>query len=299
MKSYKMNPIISKLIVMPFEWLYGGAPPNIRIETTNQCNANCVTCPRDEMTRKLGIMDMGLYEKIIHECTQTPIRTLHLHNFGEPLLDAHLFDRIKIAKKRGLTGIKIFSNGSLLTPEKAMKLIESGLDEIKISVDAHSKETFEKIRKKLKFDIVAGNIITLLRLRAEHRKKFPKVTLSFVRMENNIQEEKAFLEYWKKEVDEISIDKVHNWGANFFPLHKNSRFYKPCLRIWNTFTILWNGDVALCCLDYNGRIILGNLRKSSIKDIWRGKKLREIRRFHIHTDLKNIPICENCSKARL
>ena len=294
-----MIPILSKLVVKPFEWLYKDFPPTVRVETTNLCNARCVTCPREEMTRESGIMDMDLYKKIIRECAKNHIGCIHLHNFGEPLMDKHLSDRIKMAKEVGISYVKIFSNGSLLTSEKALELIESGLDEIKISIDGYTKETFEKIRKRLNYDVVINNISTFMRIRESNNRKTPKVVLNFVRTENNIQEEKAFIEKWTGEVDKISIDKAHNWGVHHFIPLKNSRFHKPCLRVWNTFTILWNGDVALCCLDYDGQVILGNVEKDDIANIWHGERLMEIRECHIHADLENIPICRNCSKARL
>jgi radical SAM protein with 4Fe4S-binding SPASM domain len=294
-----MIPVLSKIVVKPFEWLYKDFPPTVRVETTNLCNARCVTCPREEMTRELGIMDMDLYEKIIHECAENRIGCIHLHNFGEPLMDKHLSVRIKMAKEVGIPRVKIFSNGSLLTSEKALELIESGLDEIKISIDGYTKETFEKIRKRLSYDVVVDNISTFVRLRERSHRNTPKVILNFVRTDNNIQEEKAFVNKWTGEVDKISIDKAHNWGVNDFIPLKNSRLHKPCLRVWNTFTILWNGDVALCCLDYNGQVILGNVEQGGIAHIWHGERLKEIRECHVNADLEGIPICRNCSKARL
>ena len=263
------------------------------------CNADCVTCPREEMTRKPGTMEMDLYEKIIRECSRYKIRCLHLHNFGEPLLDKLLSERIRIAKKAGLKRVKIISNGSLLTEEKTRELIESGLDELKISIDGHSPETFEKIRKKLKYADVVENIRQFIKIRDGQGSATPRLTLNFVRSKDNLSEEKAFIQYWRGKVDSISIDKVHNWGIQYLNPLKKSVIRKPCLRVWNTFTVLWNGEVALCCLDYDGKVILGNLEQESFQDIWQGEKLRRIRQYHIQADLSQIPICENCSKSML
>ena len=294
-----MLPIFSKIIVKPLEYFYREFPPTVRIESTNMCNADCVTCPREEMTRKPGTMEMDLYEKIIRECSRYKIRCLHLHNFGEPLLDKLLSERIRIAKKAGLKRVKIISNGSLLTEEKTRELIESGLDELKISIDGHSPETFEKIRKKLKYADVVENIRQFIKIRDGQGSATPRLTLNFVRSKDNQSEEKAFIQYWRGKVDSISIDKVHNWGIQYLNPLKKSVIRKPCLRVWNTFTVLWNGDVALCCLDYDGKVILGNLEQESFQDIWQGEKLRRIRQYHIQADLSQIPICENCSKSML
>jgi sulfatase maturation enzyme AslB (radical SAM superfamily) len=40
-------------------------PDILQIESTNLCNAKCVFCPRDEMHRRQGVMDMDLYRKVV------------------------------------------------------------------------------------------------------------------------------------------------------------------------------------------------------------------------------------------
>ncbi len=294
----KMMPFVSKVVVRPFESLYRNFPPVLRIETTNMCNANCITCPRDKMTRRLGVMKMDLYERVIWECARHKIKCMHLHNFGEPLLDKHICERIRMAKGSGIPYVKMFSNASLLTDENVIGLIESGLDEIKISIDGHSKETFERVRRGLKYDQVVNNISNVVQLKMKQEKTNPKIVLNFVKTNETSGEVDAFVERWEGKVDKIDISGVHNWGINHFVQAKRLSMHKPCLRIWNTFTILWDGRVALCCLDYDGQVILGHVEEQKIKEIWQGDKLKRIRRWHIQGNLDNIPICRDCSKSR-
>ena len=108
------------------------------------------------MRRPIQQMDQALFEQIVDECAAWGCREIHLHNFGEPLLDDRLEDRIRYAKQKGIATVKIFSNGSLLNEPRARGLIDAGLDEIKISFDGASKEEFERIRFPLKFDVVDG-----------------------------------------------------------------------------------------------------------------------------------------------
>lgn len=110
------------------------------------------------MNWPVGQMDDALFDRIIDECAAERCREIHVHNFGEPLLDKRLEDRIRRAKQRGIAKVKIFSNGSLLTAERARSLIEAGLDEIKISLDGATREEFESIRCPLKFDRVVQNV---------------------------------------------------------------------------------------------------------------------------------------------
>ena len=70
-------------------------PEIVQIESTNICNAKCVFCPRDEMERRQGIMDMALYKKIVDECAELGIEHVRMHNYGEPFVDRQLVDKVR------------------------------------------------------------------------------------------------------------------------------------------------------------------------------------------------------------
>ena len=183
-------------------------PKTIRIECTNACNAKCTICPHKDMTRKVEFMSDSLYDRIIRECTENSCKEIHLHNFGEPLLDKKLEERIIIAKKNGILRVKIFSNGSLLTKERGRSLIESGLDEIKISFDGATRDEFEAIRVPLKFDQVAGNILEFVQLRNEMRSPL-KIHVACCSTQNR----QETMDLISKKVDGFSFGKIHNWGG--------------------------------------------------------------------------------------
>ncbi|MFI5324764.1 MAG: radical SAM protein, partial [Candidatus Rokuibacteriota bacterium] len=109
-------------------------PSVMMIENTNHCNADCVMCPRDTLSRPRGIMDFGLFEKIIGEVSSAKRKPVtHLHGFGEPMLDKRLPDKVRLAKAQGIKRTYIVSNASLLSLDMSRKLIEAGLDKMKIS----------------------------------------------------------------------------------------------------------------------------------------------------------------------
>ena len=155
----------------------------------------------------------------------------------------------------------MISNGSLITEEIARGMIEAGLDAINISVDAAGKEVFESTRIGLNYDKVIANIERLVRIRAELGKRRPKLILSFVR-QNNSADEQAFIEHWRAIADKIHITDLHNWAGT---LNTESDVNYPCYRPWLTFTVLWDGRVSLCCADFDGKTILGDLNTSSIQ----------------------------------
>jgi MoaA/NifB/PqqE/SkfB family radical SAM enzyme len=263
-------------------------PEIVQIESTNICNAKCVFCPRDEMERKQGVMDMALFRRIADECAALGITHVRMHNYGEAFVDRQLVEKIRYAKQIGIKEVGLISNGSLISDEVARGMIEAGLDAINISLDAAGKEVFERTRVGLKYDKVIGAIERILAIRKELGKTRPKLILSFVRQDNSA-EERAFIERWGAKADKIHVTDLHNWAGT---LEGRADVSFPCYRQWLTFTVLWDGRVSLCCADFDGREILGDLRTSTIKDVWNGDRYVAARRAQLEHG--GPAICQSC-----
>jgi MoaA/NifB/PqqE/SkfB family radical SAM enzyme len=240
------------------------------------------------MHRRQGVMDMDLFKKVVDECVTLGITHLRVHNYGEPFLDKQLVDKVRYAKQRGIAEVGMISNGSLIFEDIAQGMIDAGLDAINISVDASGKEVFESTRLNLEYDVVIRNIETLVRLRKASGRVRPKLILSFVR-QNNSADEQEFIDHWRKIADKVHITDLHNWAGT---LNATSDVNYPCYRMWQTFTVLWDGRVSLCCADFDGRHILGDLRTSTIADVWNGPAYLGARRQHLESG--GPEICRSC-----
>jgi hypothetical protein len=267
-------------------------PEIVQIESTNICNAKCTFCPRDEMHRRQGVMSFELFRKIVDECAELGITHVRVHNYGEPFIDRRLVEKVRYAKSKGIAEVGMISNGSLITEAVARGMIEAGLDAINISVDASGREVFERTRIGLNYDKVIANIERVVRIRGELGKRRPKLILSFVR-QNNSADEQAFIEHWRRIADKIHVTDLHNWAGT---LNQDSDVNYPCYRPWLTFTALWDGRVSLCCADFDGRTILGDLNTSTIRDIWNGPAYRAVRREHLESGGPDI--CRSCDLPR-
>lgn len=276
-------------------------PWGVDIGVTNLCNAECIMCPHSKL-KKMGTMDIKLYKKIIDNCKKLNIKVITLSFFGEPFLDKELIEKIRYAKEKGMQ-VAFYSNASLLNEEWANKIVNSGLDSITISFDGYSKETYEKIRKKLKFDIVKKNILNLIETREKMKKANPKINLVLVELEENKKEIKKFYKEWGKKVDSINIINMRNWANDIKKEGTKESFHfnkkmkrKPCALIWMKMVVDWNGDVVLCCDDWNHSTVLGNLKKQTIEEIWKGDKLKKIREAHMKGEFWKVPLCSGCNK---
>ena len=262
-------------------------PPVVRIETTNACNAHCIMCPHDTMLRPVRIMPNDLFEKIIDECSHNKLLEIHLHNFGEPLLDANLEYRIGLIKRKCRVYTKIFTNGSLLTSDRAQKLLNSGIDEIKISVDGSTPEEFEAIRQPLKWSKVASNIKGLIRTRDSMKSR----TRIYVTCCTN-RSATMLMDF----PVEFALGPKHNWGGQYG--NRAAGKFIKCSRLWRTFTILVDGRVAQCHADVNGLYCLGNVYQQTIEEVWHSAEYNAIREQHTKLQQLKLELCANCSQCR-
>lgn len=278
-------------------------PVYLYIETTNVCNSKCTMCPHSQMQRPRGYMDKQLFKKIVDDAVSIGIKVICLSFFGEPLLDRNLFERIKYIKSKD-KNIKVFfnTNASLLSEDKSKMLIEFQVDEIRISFDAFEKCTYEKIRVGLSYDKVISNIKKIIVLKEKMKSLHPIIRLAYVDFEANHSETRSFYDYWKQKVDKVEIDFAGDWASqkevkSDTSLHlMNIPEKNPCDSLWRDFVILFNGRVSLCCNDYEGKVIVGDLTGQGIMEVYGGNKFRYYRGMHMNNRRKELLLCNQCQK---
>jgi radical SAM protein with 4Fe4S-binding SPASM domain len=115
--------------------------------------------------------------------------------FGaEPTLNPNLLSFVKMAKEFRVPNVYFSTNAMKLTPALSGALLEAGLDELNVSLDAGNKMTFERIRRGAKWDTVIGNLKSLRDQKAALKLSRPRLHLSFVMMRSNVQELPQFVE---------------------------------------------------------------------------------------------------------
>lgn len=279
-------------------------PTMILIENTNCCNAQCVMCPRETLTRKRGFMEFGLFEKIIREVSgarRKPV--VHLHGFGEPLLDPLLPERIKLAKTCGIKHTYIVTNASLLFPETARKLIHAGLDAMKISFYGTDEESYHATMKRLEFRVTLHNIREFVRIRKELKKRTPKLILQYLPQEANGAKTDDFQALWRPVLDKsagdcLNLSSLGNFGGGRAYNIVGERIVSVCFYPWTALSVLWDGRAVTCCMDYNGVQGVGDLNTQSVKEIWNGPVFSAIRRNFGKMDYRGFPICLCCDWVR-
>ncbi len=281
----------------------------LTVEPTNRCNLNCPFClvglqnrlgsaEHDLLPRGFGYMDFGLYQKIVRDAVEFGIDKMQLHFQGEPLLHEQFPDMVRLAKQHGMS-TQVFTNGLLLTEEYIDRIIQSGLDNMRFSVDGASKETYEQNRVGGNFEQVLQN----MKLMAERvRGTGTRVEWQFIVMRNNERE----LHKARQMAKEIGIPFIAKTFAESVPelVPRNPKYRrnlqpKPCTDIYRCICIFWNGDVVPCCYDLEGKEIMGNVGKETLGQIWTSPKYAGFRRNvdNVRYDPEGEPeLCRNCLK---
>ena len=122
-----------------------------------------------------------------------PPRRLGCHGIGEPMMNPELPEMVRYLKQRGAR-VLFNSNGTLLNRKHGRNLIEAGLDEIRISLDAADAKTFERVRGLPMFDLILKNLRKFRKLQAELKVEHPKVSLWLVGLKETIHELPAFVQ---------------------------------------------------------------------------------------------------------
>ncbi len=292
------------LIFYPYYRTHLPLPAVILIENTNCCNAQCVMCPRETLTRKRGFMEFGLFEKIIKEVSgarRKPV--VHLHGFGEPLLDESLPERIKLAKTCGIKHTYLVTNASLLFPETARKIIHAGLDTMKISFYGTDEESYHATMRRLDFNVAFRNIREFVRIRKELNKRTPKLILQYLPQEANGARTEEFQSLWRSVLDKkagdcLNFSSLDNFGGGRAYNPVGERIVSVCFYPWSALSVLCDGRAVTCCMDYNGVQCVGDLNFQSVMEIWNGPVLSSIRRNFGKLDYSEFPACLCCDWVR-
>lgn len=305
------------------------SPSVYQIETTNICNMKCVMCPRTSlMTRGLGTMDVSTFNRIIEQIephkqnrwndweefvakdymrnTKTYnedyfyfmvcAKTLILHGFGEPILDKTLPEKIAIANQKGLT--TYFSmNPVNIMEDRMIAIAEAGLDYLKLSLEGLDNVTQMHYRGRVdkSFDITLDKIFKTIELYKKNNYK-TKIIITRLNFKDDEKEQNEFLEFWKQYPVLVYVKNQHNrWLYEEENAPDNSAEYmqRYCEFPWSSVSVLYDGTVVPCPLDYDGIMDMGNINTQTLDEIWNGKKFDALRKMHITGQFPEGHFCVN------
>jgi len=280
------------------------------VDPSDVCNFRCKFCPSSDvkLLRSVGrprdFMRFKLFKKIIDDLSEfdKPIKVLRMYLHGEPLLNSDFAKMVKYAKKSGFVHkVDTTTNGSRLNPKLNLEIVEAGLDRINISVNGLSSRQYEDFcGVKMTFDKFVSNIAHLY----NNRKQLEiiiKIDGDFLTEEDK----QKFYDIFGDICDGIFIEHTMNCWYNFEGPKQNEEvgiYGQPihevevCPYVFYSMSINVDGKVSLCFLDWARKMIIGDVKVLSVKQIWNSGRFDFYRMMHLRKLRKRHVICGSCSQ---
>lgn len=298
-------PVVEYLKYHVLTRLTPSFPQIIQVQTQYGCNARCTFCPMGREDNQIrGRMDDATYAHVVDQAVTGGAKVFSPYLQNDPLVDREIDQRIAyVIERRGRRAFpktKLITNGALLTEERAHTLIRSGLDYLVFSVHGIDATVYDPVMQGPSFETTLRNVETFVRVKRELGARRPGVEVWAVRtqeVEAQLPEARRFwkdrnIKFKARELDNRAHPEITN-NTDLAVEDVTWRFADHCtIPFWRAW-ILWNGDVVLCCVDWERRHIFGNIKETPLRDIWNGPEFRAYRTRMRNGDLSGT-LCENC-----
>ena len=244
-------------------------PTEIEISESGTCNRTCSFCPRSaaNFVDKKEFITNLLHEKLCIELKELNYKgTIRYSGFVEPMLDKNIFNLISMVRNYlPESNIEMVTNGDPLNLKRLKKLFLSGLNKILISAYDGKKES------DMLEDLCVQANLTEKQYIVRHR-------------------------YYSEEQD-FGITLSNRSGlmaeAEFKIEALKEPLKKACYIPSYTFFLDYQGDVLMCPHDWGKKVILGDLKKEKLIDIWFSKRFMSIRKM-LNKSNRNFKPCNVC-----
>lgn len=291
-------------------------PSKIGIEPTTSCNLRCPECPSGlrAFTRPTGMLGLPAFQQMIDQLHKDLVYLL-LYFQGEPYLNPDFLEMARHAAQKGIY-TATSTNAHYLSMEKARATVATGIQEVLVSIDGATQETYEQYRVGGDLEKVKAGVRNLVQAREEAGSRSPHIILQFLVVGPNEHEIEDIRALGK----ELGVDKVAFKTAQIYDFEHGSplipaterfsrykkgpdgRYYlknklrNQCWKLWMGAEITWDGRVLPCCFDKDGKYVMGKVGEEEFKEIWEGEAYRAFR-GKVLSGRKEIDICTNCTEG--
>lgn len=238
-------------------------------------------------------MSDALFDSILGQAGELGHHYIGLFLNGEPMIFPRLFDWLdKLRTKRMKT--HIFTNGYALTEEKAKRLIDYAdvVGDVIFSLGGKDKPSYQEI-VGLDFETVRANVQRFTKLNDGRIETYAHIPL-FSKTSDFINE---WQEVWGGML-KAAATSMFNWAGlvrDEMELKETGSLKRQACRRLRHLAVLWDGRVALCCMDLDGRVIAGDLKHQRVLEVYRGSLLGRYRDFHKDGRYSELELCEVCN----
>jgi radical SAM protein with 4Fe4S-binding SPASM domain len=273
-------------------------PLLVDLELSSVCNLRCPMCYTISADfRKhvdARIMDFALFTKVIDEIGGK-VPALRLSLRGESTVHPRFVDCVRYAKEGGMKEVSTLTHGGRLTLDFFRQIQEAGIDWITISIDGVG-ETYERIRKPIKFAEIVEKIKAIRKYKDEHTLHRPVIKIQGIwpAISENPQ---LYYDTFAPYVDLVAFNPLIDYLGHDTEIEYLENF--ACPQQYQRLVIGADGLVMKCSNDEENREILGDANRQSVHELWHGEAMRKVREMHKGArGFMGSPVCRRCYLPR-
>jgi len=264
-------------------------PLKLTVESTSVCNLRCPACFTGigEAGRRRGAVPPEFFTALM-DVLGPYLLEVEFTNWGEPLLNQHLEDMVEVAARSGTTTSFSTNFSFPFTPERAERLVRSGLTSLGVSIDGARQETYEQYRVGGDLALVLKNCELVQDAKRRLGSRTPRLIWGFHVFPHNREDVPLAEQMARERGMDFAATKGWGTGADWDP---EMPFIVQlgtgrCGALWYQAVVHNDGGVAPCCLTFYreddlGRLDLtpANLNGRTFREIWNGPHFESARRL--------------------
>jgi len=273
-------------------------PRELEVEINTAPSLRITDYPHRTMSQQRGPMTLEQFRKIVTDCSDYDDICLTLGGFGEPLAHPDLLEMIRTAKAAGIFGINIETDGRPLTNEMIDALLATDVDTVSVYLDAHSRELYRQLKGEDCFEQVVAQIETFIE-KSKALAGGPAIVPHLVKTRATMAEMEAFYDHWLTRCGCAVIVGFNDFAGQIndeavMEMSPPQRW--SCGRLFRCMSILADGTVTMCGQDFGGKFSCGNVFEQSVRQIWRGEALEQLRQGHRQGQFDGNALCPVCKE---
>jgi pyruvate-formate lyase-activating enzyme len=283
-------------------------PYVLNIDTNNVCNLACPFCPTGtrQLERRKSRLGFDQVRRIV-DLTRSHVLAVRFYNWGEPFINPDIFEMIRYTAAAGIH-TTVSSNLSVKGDGLAERIVDSGLDNLHVSVDGLEQATLERYRRKADAARVFGNVARIVEVRRARRSRTPRLELVFLVFRHN-EHELPRLPRLRRElgVDVFRASAAFINHADFVPedpryLPLQTIFRHSCHYLYSELTIEADGGISPCCTNSSASFDVGSLDDvADLRALWNGPDFVAMRAKNAGityldaAGARRATLCDHCS----
>ena len=260
------------------------------------------------MQRMKGYMPDDVVEALAENIKRFNISGVRFIRWGEPTMHPKYIEIMSKMKRAGAL-IHLNTNGSLLDERQIIELMNIHLDSIKFSFQGADEGTYNEMREGGDYLRLLSIIKKFHEIRGDRDYPYIQISTTLTaeseeQVENFKNDIKDYCDYYNvghtklnhlnveaMKVSDKEKDKIRQLQKRETIVHK---YRKVCNEAFDKLSVNWNGDVTLCCTDYDNFMIVGNILDNDIKQIFNSNAAKNYREVILKHQYSKIKCCSDC-----